>query len=93
LLLPDAAIQYNHDERSQAMGTREIEKRLTAVEREIARLKATCQSTHQTHPVHALEKIHGTFENDEAFQEATRLGRKWRESQRPNVRKSKAKRR
>jgi hypothetical protein len=74
------------------MSTREIEKRLTAVEREIAHLKQERRSATGTHPVHALEKIHGTFENDAAFQEATRLGRNWRQSQRPHARKSKAKR-
>jgi hypothetical protein len=71
------------------MSTREIEKRLAIIEQEIAHLKA---ERRPAHPIHALEKIHGTFENDEAFKEATRLGRKWRESQRPNARKSKAKR-
>lgn len=74
------------------MSTREIEKRLAIIEQEIAHLKAERRPPAQAHPIHALEKIHGTFENDEAFKEATRLGRKWRESQRPNARKSKAKR-
>jgi hypothetical protein len=73
------------------MSTREIEKRLTAVEREIAHLKYERRSVGEAHPIHVLEKIHGTFENDEAFQEATRFGRDWRQSQRPNGRKSKAK--
>jgi hypothetical protein len=74
------------------MSTREIEKRLTAVEREIAHLKHERNPAAEAHPIHALEKIHGTFENDNAFQEATRLGRNWRQSQRPHARKSKAKR-
>ena len=72
------------------MSTREIKKRLTAVEHEIARLKS--QGSIQVHPVQTLEKIHGTFENDDAFQEAARLGRKWRESQRHNARKPRARR-
>jgi hypothetical protein len=66
----------------------EIEKRLTALEREIAQLKRKPK----THPIGVLEQIHGTFENDEAFKEAARLGRKWRDSQRSNTRKPKAKR-
>jgi hypothetical protein len=71
----------------------EIEKRLIAVENELARLKAERRITGKGHPIQALDRIHGTFENDEAFQEATRLGRKWRASQRPRVvRKAKAKR-
>jgi hypothetical protein len=74
------------------MSATEIEKRLTAIERELAHLKAERQPTATSHPIHALEKIHGTFENDEAFREATRLGRKWRESQRTIPRKSKVKR-
>jgi hypothetical protein len=74
------------------MSTREIEKRLTAIEKEIAHLKRGRLPAAEAHPIRALEKIHGTFENDAAFREATRLGRDWRRSQRPNGRKSKAKR-
>jgi hypothetical protein len=74
------------------MSTREIEKRLSAVEREVANLKTERRPGAEAHPIHALEQIHGTFENDEAFQEATRLGRNWRKSQHANARKSRAKR-
>jgi hypothetical protein len=74
------------------MSTAEIEKRLTALEREIAHLKADHRQTSKAHPIDTLEKIHGTFEDDEAFRQAARLGRKWRESHRPSLRKSKAKR-
>jgi hypothetical protein len=71
----------------------EIEKRLIAVENELARLKAERSAVGQGHPIHALDRIHGTFENDDAFKEAMRLGRKWRTSQGPRgVRKAKAKR-
>jgi hypothetical protein len=74
------------------MSTREIERRLSAVEEEIANLKAERRPAADGHPIHTLEKIHGTFENDLAFQEATRLGRKWRDSHPPSATKSKAKR-
>lgn len=70
----------------------EIEKRLSALERELARLKGQGIPAAKSHPIHTLEKIHGTFENDEAFREASRLGREWREAQRPRARKAKAKR-
>ena len=73
------------------MSTTEIEKRLRAVEKDIAQLKAERKPA-STHPVRALEAIHATFANDEAFEEAMRLGRKWRRSQRTNGRKPKAKR-
>lgn len=74
------------------MSTTNFEKRLAAIEHQLARLKLDRGSTAPMRPIDALEKIHGTFENDEAFQEAMRLGRKWRESQRPATRKSKGKR-
>jgi hypothetical protein len=74
------------------MSTREIEKRLAAVEQEIERLKADRAPGSKAHPIHSPERIHGIFENDRAFQEATRAGRKWRDSQHPAVRKSKARR-
>jgi hypothetical protein len=74
------------------MSTTEIEKRLTIIERELAELKAERAAVRKRHPVHALERIHGAFEDDESFREAMRLGRKWRQSQRPKTRKSKVKR-
>jgi hypothetical protein len=73
------------------MTTASIEKRLTAIEQDLAQLKAE-RNPAKVHPVIALERIHATFENDESFQEAARLGRKWRESQRPKTRKTKGKR-
>lgn len=63
------------------MSTNNIEKRLTALEREIAQLKA--RTVAQMHPVHSLDRIHGMFEDDVAFREASKLGRKWRKSDRP----------
>jgi hypothetical protein len=70
------------------MSTSELEQRLIAVEREVAQLKAQRLTPH---PVAALERIHGTFEDDAAFREAARFGRKWRKSGRPLTRrKSKA---
>lgn len=75
------------------MKTAEIEKRLAALERAVARLNQDRGATVRRHPVQVLERIHGTFEDDEAFREAMRLGRQWRRSQRPSPRKQKAKRR
>jgi hypothetical protein len=68
------------------MNAMELEKRLTAVEQEVARLKSQRAPSRQ-HPVEALERIHGTFENDEAAAQAMALGRKWRRAQRPKAQK------
>ncbi len=63
------------------MTTTEIERRLTVLEQEIATLKADrAAPVLKKHPAEVLEATHGTFQKDEAFQEATRLGRKWRNS-------------
>ena len=62
------------------MTTAQVEKRLTALELEVARLKAGRKVGAPPHPADTLRMTHGTFENDEAFQEAMRLGRKWRKS-------------
>jgi hypothetical protein len=64
----------------------EIEKRLTALEQEIAELRQ--ERNAKPHPAQVLKRIHGTFENDAAFQEATRLGKRWRASQDPKPRRS-----
>jgi hypothetical protein len=70
----------------------EMEKRLIAVEKEVADLKAANVASKPAHPLEFLDSIHGTFQDDEAFRKAARIGRKWRESFRPKSAKSTAKR-
>jgi len=59
----------------------QIEHRLSAVEAELSRLKLAQTPRPRRHPVETLDAIHGTFADDDAFEEAMRLGRKWRKSQ------------
>jgi hypothetical protein len=75
----------------QPMSVADLEKRLALVERELARLKSTGLGTRPSHPIEALERIHGTFEDDDAFREARRLGRQWRKGQGPRPVKKKVK--
>jgi hypothetical protein len=56
----------------------QIEARLSALEEEIARLKRLAKPW--------WEQMWGTFANDPAFDEAMRLGRRYREGQRPGAR-------
>jgi hypothetical protein len=49
------------------MKTTEIEKRLAAIEQDIANLKLNRTAAPKRHPVQTLEAIHGSFENDDAF--------------------------
>jgi hypothetical protein len=75
--------------------TTEIEKRVTAVERELAELRSRTMIP-ATSPNHWIEQIAGTFSSPDAkaaFDEAMSYGRKWRIAQRPKPRKSKAARR
>ena len=78
------------------MTTTEIEKRLTLIEQELANLKAerNLNLPQPQHPAQTLDNTHGTFRNDKPFQEAMRLGKKWRTSldRKPRRRSSKAKR-
>jgi hypothetical protein len=57
---------------------KKIERRLTALETEVAELKSQKQN------LPWWEKIVGVFENDEDFDNAMKLGREYRESLRPN---------
>ena len=59
---------------------RRIEERLKVIESEIAALKAAASLSPHTHPVYALERLHGTFENDKILREAMKIGRQWRTS-------------
>jgi hypothetical protein len=61
------------------MATETLEKRLTAVEEELATLKKQLNGRRRP----AWENIFGTFADSEGFEEAVRLGREYRESLRP----------
>lgn len=56
------------------MTQNQLEKRLAALEAEVANLKQERKS-----PGRWWDEIAGTFANDPAFHEAMELGRKWRE--------------
>ena len=59
------------------MASSNVEKRLQVLESEVAELKRRLEGTPSpTEPW--WRKISGAFAGDTAFQEATRLGREWR---------------
>jgi len=60
-----------------------LEQRMTAVEEELGRMRKAQSRSPRTHPIHTLEALHATFDDDDAFREAVAIGRKWRASQRP----------
>jgi hypothetical protein len=65
------------------MSSGSIEERIAKLEREVERLKcAPPANSKATTPW--WEKIAGTFAGSEDHEEAMRLGREYRESQRPN---------
>ena len=74
---------------SHALTTAQLESRLTVLEHEVARLK-TQIATAPTCKNNWIEAIAGTFANDPVFDDAMRLGRKWRQSQRPKLRRAKS---
>ena len=64
------------------MATVPLKQRVEALESEVARLKAKLEDG----PVSSKpwwDQIWGSFAGDPAFQEAMRLGRQYREAQRP----------
>ena len=65
------------------MATRSIEERLSAVEQELAQLKNELHPEIVSTSLPWWEQIFGTFADSEAHEEATRLGREYRESLRP----------
>jgi hypothetical protein len=70
------------------MPTTSIQQRLTALEAEVAALKKQLNGGKDDRPW--WQQIAGAFQGDEAFLEAMKLGREYRESLRP---KPKAKKR
>ena len=69
------------------MSAQPIEERLQHLEAEVARLKSLVDEPQKKD----WRSIVGTFEDDPIFAEAMELGRKYRESLRPKMKKSKKK--
>ena len=76
--------------RSPRMTKAQLERRVYALEEQVARLKAELEEVRGPQ-VPGWQKIIGSFENDPEFKEAMRLGREWRESFRPKKRSPKKK--
>lgn len=72
------------------MTTTTFEKRLSALEEEMARLKSKVEGM-ETAPKPWWERIAGTFENDPVYAEAMKLGRQYRNSLRPRTSRRKRK--
>jgi hypothetical protein len=65
------------------MATGTLEQRVIAMEQELAQLKKQLQAETPPSSLPWREQIFGTFANSEAHEEATRVGREYRESLRP----------
>jgi hypothetical protein len=61
------------------MATSKLEERVAALEMEVERLKAQVGKT----PKRGWRAIVGTFANDPIYEEAMRLGKQWRDADRP----------
>ncbi len=66
-----------------------LERRIAALEAEIANLKQQ-QATENRTSKDWVESIYGSFANDPDYDKAMELGRKYREAQRPKPAKKKA---
>ena len=72
------------------MAAESLEKRVAALEAEVAALKGKFNGTpEEKKQEHWVEKLYGAFEGSQAFKEAMEYGRKYRESLRPKPRKHK----
>ena len=65
------------------MATAKLEARVTAMEIEIERLKRQLEIDRMPKTLPWYDKIFGTFKDDPEYDEAMRLGREYRLSQRP----------
>jgi hypothetical protein len=66
-----------------------LEKRVAQLEAQLATLKTRLDAIDKPKPW--WERIAGTFRDDPIYEEAMRLGRQYRESQRPKARKRRKK--
>ena len=65
------------------MSTGAIEKRVEALEQELARIKGKVERMESTKPW--WEQIAGTFQDDPIYADAMELGRRYRQSLGPNT--------
>lgn len=65
----------------------QIEKRLAALESQMATLRAPPRDAQEISPLEMFESIRNTIPNDADSREAARLGRKWRLADRPSRRR------
>ena len=61
------------------MSSSELEKRVAALEEELAKLKTRLDTDNGAQPW--WQRIAGTFENDAAYKKASKLGQQYRRSQ------------
>ena len=71
-------------DKEHRMTSTAIEKRLAALEEELARLKGKVQGM-ETASMPWWERIAGTFENDQVYKQAMNLGRRYRNSLKPRA--------
>ncbi len=64
------------------MAAQSLEERMTIIEHELAKLKNQLQVSQKEDSEPPWKQIIGVFKDDPLFDEAERLGREWRESQR-----------
>lgn len=74
-----ATAPAEEEPKSTRMTGAELERRIVALEAEVARLKAVVEEAPNADRL-GWRRIVGSFANDPAFDEAMRLGREWRES-------------
>jgi hypothetical protein len=74
------------------MRRRRVKSKISGLESEVTRLRRII-ATAPERPNDWLRRLAGAFANDPAFEEAMRLGRKWREADRPKERRVRAARR
>jgi hypothetical protein len=63
--------------------TAQLERRVAALEEEMARLKSQVGQTDASKPW--WERIAGSFKDDPVYEKAMKLGRQYRRSQRPGA--------
>jgi hypothetical protein len=73
------------------MSTSNVQRRLEALEAEVAELKRQLQA--QAQPSSWLDRWWGAFANDPAHEEAMRLGREWRKRENAKSLKKRPKKR
>ena len=62
------------------MNVADLETRIATLEKKVAHLAGKVEGPESANINAWIDQVHGTFQNDDTYRQAARIGREWRKS-------------